>query len=132
MLPKPRRGELYYVDLDPTTGKELGGGLHKPRPVVVLSINDINDKPLVVSVVPGTSAADKPRQYRNVAVIAPTTGNGLKRTTIFLGHQMRAIDHSRLKSGAIGKLSGEDLLEVEKAVRFSLGLDIAPARNPNS
>ena len=122
MLPRPRRGELYYVDLDPSTGREIGGGLHKHRPVIVLSINDINNKPLVVTVVPGTSAGDKPQQFRNVAVIQPTTGNGLKRATIFLGHQMRAIDHSRFTSGAIGRLSTTELLEVENAVRYSLGL----------
>ena len=122
MLPKPRRGEVYYVDLDPSIGREIGGGLHKPRPVVVLSINDINDKPLVVSVVPGTSAGEKLQHYRNIAVIPPTTGNGLKRETIFQGHQMRAVDHTRFTSGAIGRLSNQHLIEVEEAVRYSLGL----------
>lgn len=122
MLPTPRRGELYYVDLDPSIGNEIGGGLNKPRPVVVLSINDINEKPLVVCVVPGTKAGNKPRHFRNVAVVQPTDDNGLWQLTIFLGHQLRAIDHSRLKSASIGRLSGQHLLQVEDAVRYSLGL----------
>jgi mRNA-degrading endonuclease toxin of MazEF toxin-antitoxin module len=42
--------------------------------------------------------------------------------TVFLGHQMRAIDHSRFKSTSIGRLSREHLIAVEDAVRFSLGL----------
>jgi mRNA interferase MazF len=120
MAQTPRRGELYYVDLDPIIGKEIGGG--KTRPVVVLSINDINSKPLVVSVVPGTTAGDKPKHYQNVAVIPPTGTNGLSRSTIFLGHQMRAIDHSRFTTRSIGRLSGDQLLAVEDAVRYSLGL----------
>ena len=35
-----RRGEVYMVCLDPVFGREMGG--FKPRPVVVVSIDDIN------------------------------------------------------------------------------------------
>ncbi|MGA2616820.1 MAG: type II toxin-antitoxin system PemK/MazF family toxin [Thermoguttaceae bacterium] len=115
-----RRGQVFFVDLDPTVGREIGG--HKLRPVVVLSINDINSKPLVVTVVPGTKAADKPVSFRNVVVVDPTPDNGLAVHTIFQCHQIRAIDHSRFGLRPVGSLSPADLTRVEDAVKFSLGL----------
>jgi mRNA-degrading endonuclease toxin of MazEF toxin-antitoxin module len=90
--------------------------------VVVLSINDINSKPLVIAVVPGTKAADKPVNFRNVVVVDPSPGNGLAVQTVFLCHQIRAIDHSRFSLRPIGRLSPADITRIEDAVAFSLGL----------
>jgi mRNA interferase MazF len=42
-----RRGEIYFVDLNPTKGREQAGR----RPVLVLSVDAINKLPLVVTVV---------------------------------------------------------------------------------
>ena len=39
-----QRGEIYFVDLNPTQGREQSGH----RPVLVLSIDSINKLPLVV------------------------------------------------------------------------------------
>jgi mRNA interferase MazF len=115
-----KRGQVYFVDLDPVVGREIGG--HKLRPVVVLSINDINTKPLVVTIVPGTKAADKEVNYRNVAVVSPSPRNGLSVTTIFMCHQVRAIDHSRFPGRPAERLSPADMIRIEDAVKFSLGL----------
>ncbi|MFM6058399.1 MAG: type II toxin-antitoxin system PemK/MazF family toxin, partial [Microcystis aeruginosa] len=41
------RGEIYFVNLNPIQGKEQAG----TRPVLVLSIDVINQLPLVVMVV---------------------------------------------------------------------------------
>jgi len=114
------RGEIYFVSLDPVVGREIGGS--KARPVAVLSINDINSKPLVVTVVPGTSAGAKPVHYKNVVVVPPTSENGLRTETIFQCHQLRAIDKGRLTSRPIGRLSNEHLQKIEDATRYSLGL----------
>ena len=54
-----RRGEIYFVDLNPVIGREQAGR----RPVLVLSIDDINRSPLVVTIVPGTDGAHVPRDY---------------------------------------------------------------------
>jgi mRNA interferase MazF len=54
-----RRGEIYFVDLNPVVGREQAGR----RPVLVLSIDAINRVPLVVTVVPGTDGAHIPRDY---------------------------------------------------------------------
>jgi len=44
------RGEIYFVNLNPVKGREQAG----QRPVLVLSVDDINKLPLVVTVVVGT------------------------------------------------------------------------------
>lgn len=48
------RGEIHFVDLNPTKGREQAG----QRPVLVLSIDAINKLPLVVTVVVGTKGAN--------------------------------------------------------------------------
>src|SRR5687767_8211621 len=114
------RGEIYFVRLDPTLGREMGGD--KSRPVMILSINDINRKPLVVTVVPGTSAGTKRTYYRNIVLVAPSKENGLAVDTLFQCHQVRAIDHARFTAGPVGRLSAEDLRRIEGAIRYNLGL----------
>ena len=48
------RGSIYFVNLDPTLGREQAGR----RPVLVVSVDAINRQPLVVTVVVGTDAAN--------------------------------------------------------------------------
>ncbi|MDQ3332531.1 MAG: type II toxin-antitoxin system PemK/MazF family toxin [Planctomycetota bacterium] len=110
------RGEVCFVDLGPVIGCEING--QKRRPVVVVSIDDINRKPLVVTVVPGTTSG---KTFRNVAKVEPSATNGLSRETFFQGHQVRALDHSRFGSQPAGRLSMAEMAAVEDAVRFSLG-----------
>jgi mRNA-degrading endonuclease toxin of MazEF toxin-antitoxin module len=50
-----RRGDIYFVDLNPTHGREQSGR----RPVLVLSIDAINRLPLVVTVVVGTKGENR-------------------------------------------------------------------------
>lgn len=114
------RGQIYYVYLDPAFGREIGG--YKLRPVAVVSINDINKKPLCVTVVPGTKARGKRTAFRNLVVVSPTKRNGLTDQTIFRCDQLRALDHGRFTSEAIGALAGQDLQLIEEAVKFNLGL----------
>jgi mRNA interferase MazF len=113
------RGEIYFVELGPVRGREIDD---KRRPVLVLSINDLNSKPLVVTVVPGTKSASKRVHFKNVVVVPSTPTNGLSCETIFQCHQVRALDHSRFTLPAVGTLAPGHLREVEDAVRFSLGL----------
>jgi mRNA interferase MazF len=82
------RGQIYFVELGPVRGREIDD---KRRPVLVLSINDLNSKPLVVTVVPGTKAANKSTHFRNVVLVAPTTTNGLLCETVFQCHQIKAV-----------------------------------------
>jgi mRNA interferase MazF len=54
-----KRGEIYFVNLNPIKGREQAG----KRPVLVLSIDEINKLPLVVTVVVGTKGTNISRNY---------------------------------------------------------------------
>ena len=112
-----KRGEIYFVTLDPTRGREQAGR----RPVLVLSIDALNRLPLVVTVVPGTSAANVAKDYpTNVRVRSADTG--LPHDTVFLGYQVRALDHARFVGAPAGRMPTLRMVQVEDAVRRSLGL----------
>lgn len=110
------RGELYFVHLDPSFGREMGG--YKPRPVLVVSSNDIHRRTRLVTVVPGTST---PAPNPNVVRVNPDRTNGLTGVTYFQCHQIRAIDQGRMtKSRADGRLSSTDMKRIEEGLRISL------------
>lgn len=118
-----RRGDVYFVDLDPTRGREQAGR----RPVLVVSDDAINCQPLVVTVVVGTDAARVPRDYpANVRVTSRETG--LPRDTVFLCFQIRSLDPQRFidaatgQSRLVGRLSAGLMAKVDRALRLVLGL----------
>lgn len=120
------RGEVYYVYLDPVFGHEMGG--YKVRPVAVISLNDLNNRDGVITVVPGTTASTKPTHFRNVVLVKPSPKNGLQNDTVFDCRHLRGIDKGRLISRPAGQLSSEDLLKVEEAVKYCLGFFADPPR----
>lgn len=112
-----RRGDIYFVNLSPVEGREQAGY----RPVLVLSIDDINRLPLVVTVVVGTKGENIPRDYRaNVRVVPEESGLPIE--TIFLCFQVRSLDANRFPERAAGSLSAQALERIERAVRYCLGL----------
>jgi mRNA-degrading endonuclease toxin of MazEF toxin-antitoxin module len=119
-----RRGEIYFVHLDPCFGREIGG--YKSRPVVVVSIEAIHQKTRIVAVVPGTST-QSPFPIENVVPVDGTLANGLlpkgqtNAMTFFQCHQIRAVDQGRMTSRPAGRLSEKDFRRIETAVWTSLG-----------
>ena len=117
-----RRGEIFFVNLNPTKGREQ----HGRRPVLVVSVDPINAQPLVVAVVVGTDAKNVPRDYRvNVRLLAEETG--LPRDTVFLCFQIRSLDPSRFQDDKgdlrpAGNVQPHRMLAVEEALRNVLGL----------
>ena len=112
-----KRGEIYFVDLDPTRGREQAGR----RPVLVLSSNRINRLPLVVTVVVGTKGENITNEFPTNVRVSPFD-SGLPIETVFLGFQIRAIDQKRFPHQPAGKVSNIILEEIEEAVRFCLEL----------
>lgn len=112
-----KRGEIYFVDLNPTKGREQSGH----RPVFVLSVDSINKLPLVVTVVVGTKGENVTADFAtNVRV--PKTESGLSMETVFLCFQIRSIDPRRFHAAPAGKLSNELIRKIEDATRHCLGL----------
>ena len=92
----PRRGDVYWVSLDPTIGSEI----KKTRPAVV--------------VLPLTSNVES--LYPGEAVVVV---NG--KPARVLGDQIRSLDKSRLRS-RIDRLSHDELIAIDEAVRITLAL----------
>ncbi|MBU4225119.1 MAG: type II toxin-antitoxin system PemK/MazF family toxin [Chloroflexi bacterium] len=112
-----QRGEIYFVNLNPVKGREQAG----ERPVMVLSIDVINNLPLVVTVVVGTKGTNISRDYpTNVRI--PAAESGLPMETVFLCFQIRSLDPARFPEKPAGQVSGELLEKIENAVRYCLGL----------
>ena len=111
------RGEIYFVNLNPTTGREQGGR----RPAVVVSIDTINRAPLVVTVVSGTSGRNVTQEYSTNARVSPEE-SGLPEETVFMCFQIRALDASRFPDTPAGQLSDSAMARLEDAMRYSLGL----------
>jgi mRNA interferase MazF len=119
------RGDVYFVDLSPTLGREQAGS----RPVVVVSNDGLNRKPLVVVVVPGTSGAHQAKDHpSNVRV--PVGEANLPDETLFLTFQVRGLDHSRFRKPPVGTLSPEQMEKIEKALAWTLAMAGGFQRKP--
>ena len=111
------RGDIYFVNLNPVQGREQAGH----RPVLVLSINTINQLPLVVTGVVGTKGENVSRDYPTNVRLSPEA-TGLPMETVFLCFQIRSLDPKRFTGSPTGRVSGEALQRIENAVRYCLGL----------
>jgi mRNA interferase MazF len=112
-----QRGEIYFVNLNPVQGREQAGR----RPVLILSIDAINQLPLVVTGVVGTSGENVTRDYPTNVRLAPED-TVLPMETVFLCFQIRSLDSRRFSGPPAGRIAGEALQRVERTVRYCLGL----------
>ncbi len=116
------RGEIYFVDLNPTKGREQRGR----RPVLVVSVDAINSQPLVVTVVVGTASKNIQRDYPvNVRFGASETG--LPEDTVFLCFQIRSLDPKRFtgtdgQTRPAGAAPAQQMTKIDKALKKVLGI----------
>lgn len=117
-----RRGDIYFVNLDPTKGREQRGR----RPVLVVSVDAINSQPLVVTVVVGTAARNVSRDYPvNARYSADVTG--LPEDTVFLCFQLRSLDPARfLDHDGVARPAGfvpeSQMTATDQALKNVLGI----------
>ncbi|MEI6790980.1 MAG: type II toxin-antitoxin system PemK/MazF family toxin [Myxococcaceae bacterium] len=106
----PKRGDIYWVDLDPTVGSEI----QKTRPALVISNDAGNELSSRLIVAPITSSAAKNYPFQVVIEL-----NGKPRKILL--DQIRTIDKLRLKN-KITTVSRSTMTLVEKAIKVSLAL----------
>lgn len=111
--PRPRRGDVWTVSLDPTLGHEI----QKTRPAVIVTSDAYNVHNWVLIVMPLTSH-DK-AEYDQV-LIQPPEG-GLSSASVTLPDQLRAVDRQRLVR-RLGKLAPATMLEVDRTLKIVLSL----------
>lgn len=111
----PQRGEIYYVDLEPTFGSEQGGR----RPALIIQ-NDISNRYSPVVIVASITSARSRVSYPTNVLLPLGAGGLAKRSTIQL-NQLRTLDKRRLEN-YIGRLTAEQMDQVDEAIKISLGL----------
>ncbi len=107
---EPRRGEVWWVRLDPTLGSEIA----KTRPCIIVSGNIFNRLRRTVIVIP-LSTSPQP----GAPLLVPVRCDG--RQVVAVTDQVRAIAKQRLQK-RLAELSSEDLEAVEQGVREVLEL----------
>ena len=113
----PRRGEVWWADLDPVVGRELG---RKVRPVLVVSNDAMNAGPSekVIVVPSSTQGAAAPSRI----AFTVRTAQG-PRTSYFCCEDVRGISTERLRNRMASSLvPGPVLAQVEDALRTLMEL----------
>ncbi len=113
------RGDIYWVDFEPTFGSEA----NDTRPAVIVSNDGANRRAEqlgrgVTTVIPLTSetAAVYPFQ-----VLVPSGRTGLRIASKAQAEQIRAVDVGRIRN-RIGRLPMDVLTELDAAMRLHLAL----------
>ena len=107
-----KRGDIYWVELDPIEGSEIG----KTRPAVVISNNINNEFADTVTVLPVTSSVGK--VYPFEVLVKKGIANMPNDSKVKV-NQNRTVDKKRLKE-RIGIIPDAILREIEKAVKIHL------------
>lgn len=94
-----RRGEVFWVQLDPTVGSEI----QKTRPCVIVSPSEIHDHLKTAIIAPLTSAG-RPAPFRVPVTFGDKDG-------LVLLDQIRVVDKRRLVK-SMGYLSNEVLSDI--------------------
>ena len=110
-----KRGDLFWVDLDPVKGSEQSGR----RPVLVLQ-NDVGNVYAPTTIVAPLTTSQFAKEYpTNVFLLKGTAG--LKSNSTIMLSQIRVVDKTRLEN-KIGQLSQKFIDKVDEAIKVSLGL----------
>ena len=113
---RPRRGDIYLVNFDPTLGAEI----RKTRPALILQ-NDIGNKFSPVTIVAAISSKFDEPLYPTEVLISAKVLTGLTVDSVVLLNQIRTVDKKRLVK-QLGTLSAAEMEEVNQALRISLAL----------
>ena len=113
---RPKRGDIYPVNLDPTVGAEI----RKTRPALVLQ-NDIANKFSPVTIVAAISFKFDDSLYPTEVLILAKGRTGLALVSVVLLNEIRAVDKKGLVK-RLGRLSAAEMAKVDRALHVSVGL----------
>jgi mRNA interferase MazF len=114
-----RRGDVYWVDLEPVRGSEAD----KARPAIIVS-NDAANRAAertgggVVTIVPVTSRTDRVFPFQ---VLLTAADCGLSSDSKAQAEQVRAVAAQRLQN-RIGTIPAASLRQIDDALRIHLAL----------
>ena len=114
--PRPRRGEVWWVDFSPSVGNEI----RDEHPALVISTDHLNQSPFGVLIVIPISSSSPPLRIH----VDLTAGEGgLPRPSRIKCDQVGKVDIRRFRqNGKIGVVHAETLRKVETILRRLLEL----------
>ena len=112
----PERGDLYWINLDPTIGSEI----RKTRPCVIISPNSANRSGPLVIVAPVTKAQGKKIYFHEI--LLPRESTSLPHDSKLKVFQLRCVDKKRLSKSKIGSIPRNLIEELNEKVRIVTGL----------
>jgi len=110
----PKRGQIWFVLLDPVVGHEIG----KTRPALVISNDRNNQFADTVTVLPITSKTEKIYPFE---LLLSKEETHLPKDSKVKCNQIRTVDKKRLVN-LVGALSAERLKEIKQALLTHLGI----------
>ncbi len=116
-LPKPKRGEIWYVENNNFTSHEMGF----TRPAIVVSNDKCNTFSTVIEIIYLTTTPKKDMPTHVSIKSAP-------RRSTALCENVYSIDVCRLKEKC-GELTESEQMMVDNALLISLGIDALPPQN---
>ena len=108
-----RKGEIYLVEIPSNSGHEQSG----LRPVIVMS--EVNAR--VISVIPFTSNFSA-LKYSYTIEVRSSSLNKLRKDSVALVFQLRAIDIRKLKS-KLGDLEEDTMREINDLIKKLFGIN---------
>ena len=111
-----KKGDVYFASLNPIVGSEQDG----ERPVVVVQNNLANKHSPTIIVVPITTVLKKMELPTHIPI---NKNRFLKKDSMILVEQIRAIDKKRLKA-YLGHLKPEQMKLVDSAIVNAVDLKV--------
>ena len=108
---KPKRGEIWIVNLDPAIGREI----KKTRPCLIMQSDLINETLRTTMVAPITSTIKEDWPF---AILLEKSEGGLKNKSMVLFNQIKTTDIKRFVK-RLGKISNEKMSQAENALLLS-------------
>ncbi|WP_375506992.1 type II toxin-antitoxin system PemK/MazF family toxin [uncultured Nostoc sp.] len=110
-----KRGDIYYANLSPVMGSEMG----KRRPVLIVSNDISNSAATTITILPLTSNVS--RVYPFEVLLNPEI-SGLTKPSKVQAQQVRTISKQRITGEVLGSLNEEIMVLINAALQLHLGL----------
>ena len=112
---KPRRGEVWLVNFDPSVGAEM----QKRRPAVVMNVDSVGRLPLRI-VVPVTDWKERYASFPWFVNLPPSSSNGLTKESGADAFQVKSLAETRLVQ-RLGVLTDAQLDAIAAAIALCVG-----------
>ena len=112
----PHRGDVYWVNLDPTVGAEI----QKTRPGVIISPDAANKSGPLVIVAPITKVVMGKIHFHEI--LLPKGTGSLQFDSKIKVFQLRCVDKKRLSKSKIGSIPNKSIKKLDEKIRIVTGL----------